>query len=315
MTCEADAWEFCGGPNRLSVYVFNSSAQSSAQSSSSSSSVPASVATGSSSASATPTGPSQPLKVGNYNWYGCQTEATGVRALNGKVPLTGAAVTLEACQAYCQGYTYFGTEYSDECYCGNSFNAGSISATSTDCSMTCAANTLEFCGGPNRLSVYVMNGTSTSSSGASGVSTSATTGSAPAPPTPTGPTQPANIGPYIWYGCQTEATGARALDDKVPFTGTAVTLESCESYCAGYKYFGTEYSDECYCGNTFNAGSVSASNADCSMTCAANASEFCGGPDRLSVYVLNGTIPPASSTTGEDALSSALRRFSLNVQG
>jgi hypothetical protein len=49
---------------------------------------------------------------------------------------------------------------------------------------------------------------------------------------------------WTYYGCQTEATNARALSSKSTAYDT-MTLESCASNCAGYTYFGTEYGREC----------------------------------------------------------------------
>lgn len=81
------------------------------------------------------------------------TEGTGVRALGSQTWAAGT-MTLEACANFCQGYTYFGTEYASECYCGNVFGAGSVEANVQDCSMPCAGNSSEYCGAGNRLSVY-----------------------------------------------------------------------------------------------------------------------------------------------------------------
>jgi len=70
----------------------------------------ASTGTSSTSASATPTAPSQPATVANYKWYGCQTEATGIRALS-STTYADDTMTLESCAAFCTGYSYFGVEY------------------------------------------------------------------------------------------------------------------------------------------------------------------------------------------------------------
>jgi hypothetical protein len=71
-----------------------------------------------------------------------------------------------------------------------------------------------------------------------------------------------------------------------------MTLEMCFGDCAGAgcKYWGVEYGGECYCGNSFGAGSVAAlgGNADCSFTCPGNSLEFCGAGNRLSTYVYTG---------------------------
>src|SRR6266536_1989707 len=122
-------------------------------------------------------------------------------------------------------------------YCGNAFSAGSAVAPLADCSFPCAGNSAETCGAGNRLSVYKNTGTAPASSSTS---------------TPPVTTQPSGPGPqktglpsgWTYYGCQTEATNARALASKSTAYDT-MTLESCASDCAGFTYFGSEYGREC----------------------------------------------------------------------
>jgi len=85
--------------------------------------------------------------------------------------------------------------------------------------MTCSGNSLEYCGGPSRLELY--NTTSF-----------------------TGPSQPAKVGSWNLYGCQTEGTNVRALSG-TSYASDGMTLESCSTFCAGYKYAGVEYAREC----------------------------------------------------------------------
>ncbi|KAI1810076.1 heme peroxidase [Poronia punctata] len=122
--CAGDVSEYCGAADRLDIYYSNTTA-----------------------------GPSQPLVVGNYSWYGCQTEGDGVRALAGKSRVVDD-MTLDVCAAFCDGFTYFGTEYGVECYCGNKFGNGSVAATTGDCNTACAGDATQLCGAGNRLSVY-----------------------------------------------------------------------------------------------------------------------------------------------------------------
>ncbi|KAL8933990.1 MAG: hypothetical protein Q9211_005469, partial [Gyalolechia sp. 1 TL-2023] len=86
-------------------------------------------------------------------------------------PIASSQVSVEACGAACSQYTYFGVEYSGECYCGNTIQAGSTlaagnSPATTQCNMVCNANQLEYCGGPNRLNMYQKGIATTSSSSA-----------------------------------------------------------------------------------------------------------------------------------------------------
>jgi WSC domain len=88
-------------------------------------------------------GPQTPQTVGNYVLQGCYSEGTAGRALSSKTPTAPTAgFTLELCEAACQGYTYWGMEYSNQCYCGNSLAAGSVNQTSlvpsvSGCNMLC----------------------------------------------------------------------------------------------------------------------------------------------------------------------------------
>ena len=64
------------------------------------------------------TGPTTVNTTGNYNFIGCYSEASAGRALSGKAPAAPAGGgSIEACQKSCVGYTYFGMEYANECYC------------------------------------------------------------------------------------------------------------------------------------------------------------------------------------------------------
>jgi WSC domain len=112
--------------------------------------------TSTSSATPTQTGPIHVPSVGAYTWIGCYTEATGSRALTGAVEINYQLMTVEMCQAFCSSptqFTYFGVEYAGECYCGNTIQAGSVIAPTTDCSMLCDGSNLEYCGAGNRLDV------------------------------------------------------------------------------------------------------------------------------------------------------------------
>jgi len=122
--CTGDATEMCGGSRRLSLYQN-----------------PDFVA------------PGQPATVGSYSFYGCVVDAVSDRTLKG-ADTGSASMTLEACATFCAGYTYFGTEYARECFCGNTLPADLVQAASSDCSMTCTGNSLQFCGNGDRLSLY-----------------------------------------------------------------------------------------------------------------------------------------------------------------
>ncbi len=193
-------------------------------------------------------------------------------------------MTLEACQAFCSAYQYFGVEYSRECYCGDSFNTGSVGAPATDCSMTCMGAPFEYCGAGNRLSVYARNGTPPPSSTAAATTT--------AGPAPTG--LPAG---WTYQGCWLDGKNGRILPYQVPDIATNSPAK-CANAClaAGYSISGTEYAVQCFCGNAIYNGGTTVAESQCSTACPGSPSEKCGAGDRLSI-VSNGTpqiyAPPA----------------------
>ncbi|KAK8038133.1 hypothetical protein PG994_014900 [Apiospora phragmitis] len=238
----------------------STSTVSSTQSSGAAATPTAATSTASAPAAATPT---QKQQVGTYSLVGCYEEATNDRRALSSQSMAVDTMTAETCAGFCSAYHYFGVEYGRECYCGNVLDSTSEPAVMTDCSMPCAGDKSTYCGAGNRLDVYFSNAT-------------------------TGPTQPPIVGKYNWYGCQTEGTLSRALN-ALHTANDNMTLEACAGFCDGYTYFGTEYSRECYCGNSFTEGSGVAGTSDCSMVCMGDSKELCGGPDRLSVYTTEGS--------------------------
>ncbi|CZR61363.1 uncharacterized protein PAC_11259 [Phialocephala subalpina] len=258
--------------------------------------------------------------VDNYTSLGCYKEATTGRALTQQFNLD--VRTIKNCVDQCASlsYTYSGMEYGGECWCGNTLASTSVPAAASSCSMTCSGNATEYCGSGGYLNLYVKNGTyvppvsstttSTSTSGtATGTGTTVT-------PTATGPSVKQVVGSYVSQGCWTEATTGRALSSTT-YANDAMTLESCASFCSGYKMFGVEYGRECYCGNTLGAGSVAATNqADCSFLCPGDKTEYCGAGNRLSVYVKNGTSASSGlSSSVSSSVSSSSVSSSVSSSG
>ncbi|KAH7318630.1 carboxy terminal WSC domain-containing protein [Stachybotrys elegans] len=207
-------------------------------------------------------------RMGDYQLISCWTEGEGVRALNAR-SYAADNMTLEACMGYCAGYTYWGTEYSRECYCGNTLVASSDEAPMEDCSMLCAGDGSQYCGGGSRLELYSLVGTQTRTSSPT--------------PRPT-PSHRAEIGRYDLVGCWSEGVGSRALAAKHT-ASSDMTNDMCAEFCDEYKYFGTEYGSECYCGNSLHSSSASAPQAECRMRCSGDGSQFCGAGDRLELYM------------------------------
>ena len=136
-----------------------------------------------------------------------------------------------------------------QCWCGNYFGAGAVSAPATDCSMTCADNGTEYCGAGSRLNMYQFgNGTipgPTTTTGPATLVPTSTTVSTTSPPTATGgPQIKQTVGNWAFQGCYTEATNSRALSTSA-YASDSMTLESCAAFCTGSTMFGVEYGREC----------------------------------------------------------------------
>ena len=50
-----------------------------------------------------------------------------------------------------------------------------------------------------------------------------------------------------------------------------------------YQYFDVEFGDQCFCGDTIEAGSAG-SDDRCNMACMGDKTRICGGSEVLSVY-------------------------------
>ncbi|CAI4216450.1 unnamed protein product [Parascedosporium putredinis] len=124
----------------------------------------------------------------------------------------------------------FGLEYGQECFCGNSFNSGSIAAPITDCNMPCAGNPFEFCGAGNRLSVYTRDLTSLPSVTGSTLSLSSTT-----------------MTTLSTSGCWVDGANGRILSHQVP-DDPDMTRRSCVQACSnlGFAIAGAQYHTQCF---------------------------------------------------------------------
>ncbi|ETS86981.1 hypothetical protein PFICI_00809 [Pestalotiopsis fici W106-1] len=148
----------------------------------------------------------------------------------------------------------------------------SISSTSSTSSTspTSTATTL------TTLSTISTTSTTTSSS----VISSTTTSSSAAATT----TSALSAG-FSALGCYVDSGNPRLLTYQAT-SGSTNTPQSCATACqsAGYKYSGTEYASECWCGNTKPDNSTLAtSSSECNMACSGDATQTCGAGNRLSV--------------------------------
>ncbi|KAK0636226.1 WSC domain-containing protein [Bombardia bombarda] len=297
--CPGDSTQFCGGVGSYATMWYDTTGYFPANKSLSAAFSP----------------PSYKKTVGNYIYSGCRTDSTASRTLAGRNVGASNVNTIESCMAACVGFTYFGTEYGTECFCGNALGSSSAVALESSCSYTCAGDPSELCGGSSRISVYALNGTTiVSSSSASASSTATTASTAIGTSTSTTTTSsaaatntPSNVptaGGFAFLECHSDLVAARTLTGKNTQSGT-LTVEVCAAYCDGYTYFGLEYSQECFCGNTLLASSTAATDGRCNMVCSGNPLQLCGGPDGLSLYKKVSSSSSSSSSSSAAAGSSS----------
>lgn len=274
MLCNGNQLEICGGSNRINIYEFGAK-------------------------DTTP-------KTGWIS-QGCYTDSVAGRTLSVGMGVDGgaAAMTNEKCQTACMaaGFIWAGTEYSGECYCDSQLrNGGGPADDGTDgCNMLCNGDNTEICGGSNRLTMfkYISASDSTSSSSASSapsstpapsstVASSSTatrtnTASATATGLPDG---------FAYKGCYVDGPGFRIMNFQQN-DDSQMTIASCSQKCAslGYSIAGMEYSTQCFCDNVIRmSGSLASDDSQCGMACGGDATEKCGGPNRLSIWSSQGNL-------------------------
>ncbi|KAG8669333.1 hypothetical protein FPOAC1_008725 [Fusarium poae] len=256
MICAGNMTQYCGGPSLLTIWNDTSYTP------------PVELVVG-----------QTEIAKGMATYQGCWAEGSSGRALSSDRTADSAGMTNEKCVAFCQagGWTYAGTEYSQECYCGNDIGNGGYDTNDiSQCSMKCKGDVFSYCGAGNRLSVWKIK---------------------PAEK-PKGPITALN-GAALWTGCYTDGgAGGRTLPS-ASFTGSSVSLDTCFAFCnkLNYPLFGMEYGRECYCGYAPKTQATIAQDGDCKMPCAGDSTQKCGAGNRVSIW--NNTMyTPTVSTEG-----------------
>ena len=226
-----------------------------------------------------------------YVYLGCYRDDPPVGKLLPDVPYVGDLNENGLCQNYCYNatigpYIFQGTEYIDECYCGNQPPGNNYAVDNSFCTYSCAGDVNQECGGSGGyISVYYDP-----------------TRYTPSNTSVSGPVTVQRTGNFNYIGCYTDNSPGRALTGLTPTEpASGSTVDNCATRCAGYQYFGVEYADECYCGNEINAGATLLTSTDpyvngCGMECSGNVTEYCGGPNRLNMYQVNGTLRVPTAT-------------------
>src|SRR5256714_5767278 len=127
-------------------------------------------------------------------------------------------------------------------------------------------------------------------------STPSITNSSPSPPTTIGTSTPSVSATATWAYAGCAADKASRVLTGSSTTSPTMTTSLCQSFClsSAYPLAGLEYSSQCFCGSSLASNTSSTS---CSMACAGNSSQICGGPYALSLYSYTGYIAPLQTTT------------------
>ncbi|KAK7902952.1 hypothetical protein LTR67_002598 [Exophiala xenobiotica] len=234
-------------------------------------------------------------KIGTWQYMGCALDNSTPRPLVGSNYQDNTNMTIELCTAFCKknGYALAGMEDSTQCYCGNAQNQllqDPLTCASKNYEV-CSGNLFEYCGGPQLMQIW--SDTSYSGPSLKGL------------PVANVSTLALRDGSTARYqGCFVEGVGAHALPGAKYSNSTGMSLENCAAFCqtsGQYTLFGTEYAQECYCGNSITTSQVLQNN--CSAICTGDNTEFCGGNSRISVWALANYVPP--TTTGGSSSSSS----------
>jgi hypothetical protein len=200
-----------------------------------------------------------------YTYQGCILDSVEQRVLPDHT-IQFNNLTYATCASFCTGYQYFGVEYGSECYCGKSLSNNTSHRPEGECNMPCTGDSNATCGAAFRIGVFKSNATLI---------------------LPANPIIPG----YNYSGCYTDSVNERVLQ-KAFYFDELMTVEKCNEYCDGTKYFGTQYGGECYCGDEFAYDSSLVPESECSFLCRGDKAEFCGAANRLSLWTRlgNGTL-------------------------
>ena len=253
--------EYCGGPNRLNVYQNSNPVKPTSTTTSSTTTSPTAT-------SLPTTGTAHNLPTG-WQYNGCYIDQAQGRILSYQAN-DNVNLTIESCVATCtaQGYTVAGVEYGVQCFCDNFLRNGAALTSASDCNVNCGGDSTEKCGAGNRMSIY--------STGTLNVYQ---------PPA----VQTTNLpGSWTYQGCLTDQDGATRTFPYKNVLETNNTADNCLSLCSQFDYMagGTEYGQECWCGDYGDIVNVNrttlAPESDCNTVCSGNATQICGGGNRLS---------------------------------
>ncbi|UJR32537.1 hypothetical protein I4U23_019999 [Adineta vaga] len=105
----------------------------------------------------------------------------------------------------------------------------------------------------------------------------------------------ASESPLTPIGCYADFYPTLRIMSDAATTSSSNTPLTCAAYCSSlrFPYSGTEYGNECYC----SMGTPTVLSTACTMPCAGDSSEICGGANALSVVYTKMIDLPATNST------------------
>ncbi|KAJ3115727.1 hypothetical protein HDU96_000139 [Phlyctochytrium bullatum] len=199
-----------------------------------------------------------------YSYEGCFVDKGKPRSM-AFLGYQGMVNSVNHCAKTCSalGYPYSGSEYAGECYCDN--RIAMDRAPEAECNRTCPGAPDTICGGNFRLSVYSVQ-----------------------PKVEVAYSRPNQTTPFLlqYIGCGENPLPERVLNYQPYATNATMTIEGCAGACRdnNYPIMGLEYGNECWCG--YKNPYKRLNDTDCFMHCSGNLTDICGGPARLSMYIV-----------------------------
>ncbi|TFK24665.1 WSC-domain-containing protein [Coprinopsis marcescibilis] len=183
-------------------------------------------------------------------------------------------MTIEKCIEICEAadYNLAGVEYG---HCDSVVQSPGTQVEDEECTMPCAGDPTQLCGGPSRINVFDSGN--------------------PAPEIIQAVEAPGQ-GTWNYTGCYTDSAASRTLGFGITIPGGA-TIESCSAACTAstagpFAFAGVENRHECWCGNALGEVAEVVEDSACFGVCTAEHQQFCGNANRILVYEFHADADP-----------------------
>ncbi|CAB1101161.1 unnamed protein product [Ectocarpus sp. CCAP 1310/34] len=198
---------------------------------------------------------------------GCYRDSQSDRVLQSGL-MGQSDMTPDVCAAYCLdkgSYTFYGVQYGQECWCGRAGTEydrlGALEMS--ECDYPCTGDASSTCGGFDSFQAFELG---------------------------------ALDQPEGYLGCFVDSQSSRLFS--APLVASASnTAETCKATCAGFAYYGLQYSEECFCGLAEEDYTRLGTSDACGYRCSGDVLSTCGGFNAMDVFAMDAgvTSPPATA--------------------